>query len=777
MDNKQTGGRVGFFDGVKKSLGEQMTKRKEERGALAFDILSFMLALFFARRHLAFGAYPLAGALLAVLPSRVWISLCGAALGSLMMGRAGLLFLVNAVVTVFLRIVISGGKRDEELFREPYVMRIAAGTFGALITSLYNIMIRGISLSSVMFAVFSILFTVALDVSLYGLFAYGATLSDVFFGERSILFCKAAEKNRWGRAAFECGAAVMLFLIAFSLSEYVYFGISLSYIFCGVATLFIARRFGAVRGMACGFFSALAVAPLGAVAFALSGLGAGALFGVGYGYAVVGGGILLSVWCAYAGGVGAFLSVFAEYNIAAALAYPFLRNSKSENKDGTSKNSDASEMVFAMAESMREGAASKRLDEAITLASFAIKDYGEDDMRGEFEEYRNIVIVATAGIEPAPCEENIDILAAKLYKKQKISGSEAKRLIGACDGGALISEIYRLEEEYERTSYEKRRMDAVSGEYELIGKMISEAEKKRRGDLSQNNTLTRALSGVMGEVGLPHGIIRAYGEGRVRVIGAAEDKEGVRISSPDLKRRIEGVIGARLGKFEFFRKGDTALFVSSATPKFKVEYATAAAPSPRSEISGDTATFFEEDGVFYSLISDGMGSGRVAERTSKFVSRFLSRLIPAGVNINSAISAVNHLIRHRGEECSATVDLFSLDLVTGAAQFTKCGSPPAIVKRGDTLFRVKSATAPIGLMKDVDSERIKADVRDGDYIIMLSDGASVLPDEAVWLFELLSAPQEGSLEDYANEILSAARKNSGADDDITVSVIKISSVA
>lgn len=779
MDNKQTGEKRGVFSGVRRSFECEIARRRSERRVLVTDIALFAVALFFARRHIAFGAYPLAGAFLAVIPVGVWVALAGAAVGALTLGRIGVVFAINSIVTVLLRIIISGGKREEDspLFSEPYVMRVAAGAIGALISSVYNIIFEGITFSSVLLAVFSILFTVLLELGFYGLFAYGVSFEEILFGTRNIFIRTESEREKWSMRAFACGVLVFFFLISFSLSDYGFFGISPAYIFSGALSLFVARRFGAVRAMACGFIAALAVSPMGAVAFALVGLGAGALFGIGYGYAVIGGGALLSVWCAYSGGVSLFLSVFSEYLISVVISYPFLKDVKREHtkEQSESVSKIAEEMVLARAGSYKcEDAEISELEDAIGLASVAIKEYGEDDGRGDFEDYRSIVSSTVSQYTSDPCEENIDILATKLYKKQRIYASDIERLLPMVKSSErFLYEICRLSGEYEREFFERRKMDAVAKEYELISKMINEARMRR----SDAGTCNRKMSERLGEVflaaGLTDGMVKAYGRRRMRIIGAAEDREGNKITSPELKRAIEEATGARLGEFEFFKKGDVAMLVASSIPKLRVEYATVSSTSKRSEVSGDTAIFFEHNGVFSSLISDGMGSGRVAERTSKFVTRFLSEMPGCEENIDSYLSAVNHLIRHRGEECSATVDLFSLDLITGEAFFIKCGAAPSFLKRSSSLFRIKSATAPIGLMKEVDSEKIKVEVGVGDYAIMLSDGAVLLPDDAVWLFEFLSRPSSDSAEVYAERILSEAKKNSDADDDITVSVVRI----
>ena len=75
MDNKKTAEERAPFSGILRVIRSEAERRRGERGALLSDVIVFALALFFARRHIAFGTYPLATALVAVLPSRVWIAL------------------------------------------------------------------------------------------------------------------------------------------------------------------------------------------------------------------------------------------------------------------------------------------------------------------------------------------------------------------------------------------------------------------------------------------------------------------------------------------------------------------------------------------------------------------------------------------------------------------------------------------------------------------------------------------------------------------------------
>ena len=168
-----------------------------------------------------------------------------------------------------------------------------------------------------------------------------------------------------------------------------------------------------------------------------------------------------------------------------------------------------------------------------------------------------------------------------------------------------------------------------------------------------------------------------------------------------------------------------------------------------------------------------MGSGDAARKVSRFVAEFLSSILSASPTKNTALHMLNHIIRTRGEECSATVDLFDLDLYRGDALFFKCGAAASYVKRDSSIFRVRSETAPIGLMKGIDAEKVRVQVKPGDHIIMVSDGVCQGFEESAWLIELLSKEPPTDLREYAEKILRMAIEKSGCADDMSISVAKV----
>lgn len=209
------------------------------------------------------------------------------------------------------------------------------------------------------------------------------------------------------------------------------------------------------------------------------------------------------------------------------------------------------------------------------------------------------------------------------------------------------------------------------------------------------------------------------------------------------------------------------------------------------DVCGDTSnSFVTSSSYFYSLISDGMGSGEEAAFVSGVCSMFIEKMLSAGNRADITVKMLGNVLRNenmgRGGECSATVDLCELDLISGTASFIKSGAAPTYIARGATVFKVYSRTMPIGILKDADTKISKFDTKRGDIIIMMSDGCCPDSEDCPWLVEFLceytskkdknALGDESECEHLRDTLLSLAKKNTPQDkaqDDISVTVIII----
>ncbi len=182
----------------------------------------------------------------------------------------------------------------------------------------------------------------------------------------------------------------------------------------------------------------------------------------------------------------------------------------------------------------------------------------------------------------------------------------------------------------------------------------------------------------------------------------------------------------------------------SSLPLFEVEYAGRQITKENEDYCGDSVSFAESDeGYSYCFICDGMGSGREAALTARICRIFLEKMLACGNKKSTTLEMLNMIIAGKGVECFATVDLLEVDLMLGTASFIKSGATPSYVIRGESLFKIASSTAPIGIMPRLVAEMTEFDLRDGDIIVLSSDGiaANDTPDGdgGLWLSELLES--------------------------------------
>ena len=169
---------------------------------------------------------------------------------------------------------------------------------------------------------------------------------------------------------------------------------------------------------------------------------------------------------------------------------------------------------------------------------------------------------------------------------------------------------------------------------------------------------------------------------------------------------------------------------------------------------------------------------------------FIEKMLTAGNRADITLRMLNNVIRSEnmgcGDECSATVDLLELDLMSGTAAFIKSGAAPTYIAREGTVYKISSRTMPVGIIKDADARITRFDTQKGDIIVMMSDGCCHDSEDCPWLVEYLCSYMkqnrktvtvgEEVCERIKDEVLREAVKNipDGVErDDISVSVVVV----
>lgn len=236
--------------------------------------------------------------------------------------------------------------------------------------------------------------------------------------------------------------------------------------------------------------------------------------------------------------------------------------------------------------------------------------------------------------------------------------------------------------------------------------------------------------------------------------------------------KLSAALGVRLCKPDLSAaKSSGKLVVMEAEP-LTVSVGIATIKKRGESVNGDRGTYFKtEQGVLCVILSDGMGSGEEAARESVAVVRILESFLRAGVEPNAAMKVLNSvmLLKNGDEWGFATVDLMCVDLFTGETCFYKYGAAPSYIKFGGGVRRIKGRSLAVGLASGEASapDVVKMKLKPGSIAVIASDGVMVQDDDR-WLRNLLANWKDGGSKELATETMTAAVKQYGRTDDMTV---------
>jgi len=182
------------------------------------------------------------------------------------------------------------------------------------------------------------------------------------------------------------------------------------------------------------------------------------------------------------------------------------------------------------------------------------------------------------------------------------------------------------------------------------------------------------------------------------------------------------------------------------------------------------------------LLSDGMGSGDRARRESRAALSLLEELMQLGLDRGVALRTVNSVLLLRSsEDTCATVDMMSLDLVRGEAEFTKIGAAPTFIKRSGEVISIPSQSVPIGILDELALDTTQMCLDDGDLVVMVTDGVMdalgslTETDKTRWIRRFLRSERFDDPEDLATSLVArtASLCPDGFPDDMSAIAIEL----
>lgn len=218
--------------------------------------------------------------------------------------------------------------------------------------------------------------------------------------------------------------------------------------------------------------------------------------------------------------------------------------------------------------------------------------------------------------------------------------------------------------------------------------------------------------------------------------------------------------------------------------KFKIKVTSAKATKNNSEVSGDSSIQAKlHDGKYMMAISDGMGSGPRAKKSSSTVIKLLKRLLTTGFDKDISIGLINSSVNlNSNEETYATIDISILDSSNGNIEFIKNGACPTFVKLGNNVEVIKAVSLPAGIVENIDLVVYDKDLKGGEIIVMCSDGIlesnSELANKEIWVKELLENIETDDIQRIANILLQESIDNGlgVAKDDMTILIAKVEKI-
>ena len=202
---------------------------------------------------------------------------------------------------------------------------------------------------------------------------------------------------------------------------------------------------------------------------------------------------------------------------------------------------------------------------------------------------------------------------------------------------------------------------------------------------------------------------------------------------------------------------------------FKIRIGSAAASCGNQKLCGDYFECFRTDSKAYIILSDGMGTGGRAAIDSTMTVELFSRLIRAGVSLDTALSITNSALSVKSDDESvSTLDVAEIDLFSGNTVIYKAGAAASFYTFSGKVRTVETPSSPLGILSKVSFSRYTLRLRGGDTLVMVSDG--ILGAGSSWLKDEIKAFSGGpDANEFSENILEAARRKCGEKfDDMTV---------
>ena len=372
-----------------------------------------------------------------------------------------------------------------------------------------------------------------------------------------------------------------------------------------------------------------------------------------------------------------------------------------------------------------------------------------------------------------------DIYVVGFEDEEKSANRDIEKMTQAINSAYRISKMNFIwnEKLKEEKSNIKKQLKGVSKAISDIAEDIKEEIKTN--DLYADEKARISLLLKQKQILVQEISINKKDDGKFVVEIYIEEKED---AEDIVKNIIERTLGEKIkiteNKNIENEKVEKYIFVSD--DRYIIEIGQVSKIKDGMTVSGDS-TLCEKlkDGKYLLAISDGMGSGTEARKSSQIVVKMLHRLLNSGFKKDTSIDLINSNLLNVGDDVFATLDIAIIDLYNGTVEFIKSGSSPTYIKNKKKIQIVKSLSLPTGAIKDASQEVFDKDIDSGDIIVMCSDGIIdsniEYKNKELWVKYLLEDMENDDAQKVGDIILNEAIDNNYGKikDDMSIIVCKL----
>ena len=252
------------------------------------------------------------------------------------------------------------------------------------------------------------------------------------------------------------------------------------------------------------------------------------------------------------------------------------------------------------------------------------------------------------------------------------------------------------------------------------------------------------------------------------------------VGKADLPSAIKAIYRATGAKFILKDKialgGEKNCYIFCRPPKYDAVFGVASAKKSGEAASGDTHSVIRiNEHRFLMALSDGMGSGGHACKISRTAISLIEAFYRAEMPEGTVLETINKLLAFTGEERFACIDICSVDLGNGSAEFVKIGAPAALIMRGGDIKVLESQSLPLGILEGLRPTVAQEKLCDGDMLVFMSDGITSAFNSTPELLDFLQPMRPLNPQNLADKLLAGAleRTDGKAEDDMTVLCTRI----